>query len=681
MSAPNWRFVTGILAAAFAITGVLPVSAAVATGAVPSGGTWAQAQSVTGVAGGGAIYPALNSVSCASPGNCSAIGRYPNAAEEYQPFVVNETHGVWGNSEEVPGFASLGAGYTEVGQVSCGSAGNCSAVGYYGYGDNPDRAFIADETSGLWASVQQVPGIGALTTTKGSATLAAVSCSSADDCAAAGNFDEGTGSDVSPFVVAETDGTWGNAEQVAGIEALAGGANATIDSISCASPGNCSAGGSFAGSTIPGAAFLVTETDGTWGTAELVPGLAGLDDALGGGVRTMSCASAGNCSAGGYYQQGAPGHGLQAFVVDETDGTWGDAEQVPGTAALNTGNNAQTISVSCASAGNCAAGGTYWTNPIGTQAFVVDETDGVWGTAEEVPGFSALNVGANATLNSVSCGAPGDCSAGGSYYSGGTQAFVASETDGTWAKAAEVPGSAVVNGGDNAAVESVSCPAAGYCSAGGYALPGGTTDIHAFVANEATASATTLALSRGRATYGDEALRATVTVSSAGGTPTGTAGVSAGDTELCTVTLSAGAGYCTLPAAALPAGTHQLTATYSGDSDFVASSSPSAAFTVGKTASTTRLSLSQAKVTYRRETAERLSVAVKAAYAGAPSGDVIVMAGKARICVVKLRSGTGTCALRSRQLKAATYHLTATYGGSADFAGSSSRPMMLMVVR
>ena len=71
----------------------------------------------------------------------------------------------------------------------------------------------------------------------------------------------------------------------------------------------------------------------------------------------MSCASAGNCSAGGYYTDSS-GH-QQAFVVSEVNGTWRNAMEVPGTAALNKGGDAQVTSVSCASAGNCSAGGCY----------------------------------------------------------------------------------------------------------------------------------------------------------------------------------------------------------------------------------------------------------------------------------------------------------------------------------
>ena len=40
-------------------------------------------------------------------------------------------------------------------------------------------------------------------------------------------------------------------------------------------------------------------------------------------------------------------------------GSWGQAVEVPGLAALNTGGQANVNSVSCASAGNCAAGGYY----------------------------------------------------------------------------------------------------------------------------------------------------------------------------------------------------------------------------------------------------------------------------------------------------------------------------------
>ena len=119
-------------------------------------------------------------------------------------------------------------------------------------------------------------------------------------------------------------------------------------------------------------------------------------------------------------------------MVSEKNGTWGTAKQVPGTAALNTGGFAEMPSVSCASAGNCSAGGDYFDRTGFGHAFVVSEKNGTWGTATKVPGTAALNH-ENAEIPSVSCGSAGNCSAGGFYTdsSGHRQAYVVSETNGT----------------------------------------------------------------------------------------------------------------------------------------------------------------------------------------------------------------------------------------------------------
>ena len=48
----------------------------------------------------------------------------------------------------------------------------------------------------------------------------------------------------------------------------------------------------------------------------------------------------------------------------------------------------------------------------------------------EVPGTARLNKGGDAQVNSVSCGAPGNCGAGGSYEDGSAHdhAFVVGES-------------------------------------------------------------------------------------------------------------------------------------------------------------------------------------------------------------------------------------------------------------
>src|SRR5258708_14164158 len=97
-----------------------------------------------------------------------------------------------------------------------------------------------------------------------------------------------------------------------------------------------------------------------------------------------------------------------------TAGSWRTAREVPGTAPLNLSGFARVRSVSCASAGNCSAGGFYWAGNF--HPFVVSQVNGSWHTAIEMPGLAARNQGGNAEINSGSGAPPGNCSAGGDYH-------------------------------------------------------------------------------------------------------------------------------------------------------------------------------------------------------------------------------------------------------------------------
>src|SRR5580698_9609617 len=55
------------------------------------------------------------------------------------------------------------------------------------------------------------------------------------------------------------------------------------------------------------------------------------------------------------------------------------------------GSIATLTSVSCAPGGTCAAGGNLFDAATSTNAFVLTELNGQWGTAIEVPGLAALN--------------------------------------------------------------------------------------------------------------------------------------------------------------------------------------------------------------------------------------------------------------------------------------------------
>jgi hypothetical protein len=108
----------------------------------------------------------------------------------------------------------------------------------------------------------------------------------------------------------------------------------------------------------------------------------------------------------------------------------------------------------------------------------------------------------------------------------------------------------------------------------------------------------------------------------------------------------------------------------SGRHAFVADKSP---------ATRTSLTLSPPKITYGREQAERITVSVTPRTGGTPSGTVLVTAGSGRLCTITLAKGTGTCALAAAMLRPGSYQLTATYGGDAVYAGSTSGQKPLTV--
>jgi hypothetical protein len=332
----------------------------------------------------------------------------------------------------------------------------------------------AAASGGTWGTAAEVPGTAALNK-GGDAAITSVSCVSAGNCSAGGYYKDSSGH-VQVFTVGEKGGTWGTAEEVPGTAALNKGGSAGISSVSCASAGNCSAAGGYTDASGHAQGFVVTEKDGTWGTALQVPGLGALNKGGIAGVTSVSCGSAGNCSAGGSYK-GALG-GVQGFVVGEKDGTWGTAQNVPGLEALNVHGVASISSVSCGSAGNCSAGGSY-DGADQEGAFVVGEKDGTWGTAEQVPGTATPG---GSIVDSVSCSSAGNCSAGGSYASS-DGVFAVAETDGTWGTAQDISFPTALGVRGNIELWSLSCASAGNCSAGGTYTSG--AGIEAFVVAEA----------------------------------------------------------------------------------------------------------------------------------------------------------------------------------------------------
>jgi hypothetical protein len=333
------------------------------------------------------------------------------------------------------------------GLVSCPSVGDCVAAGSFGN----EQGFLVDQVGGRWGEGHPLT---ARFVQGEQFAISSLSCPSAGGCEAGGSV----GDDA--FVVSQVRGSWGQPRQVA---ANLPGQLHEIASLSCWSPGNCTAGGSLGITNNTGAALLVSERNGRWGQGFAVPGLARLDIGQDSGVGFVSCPSAGNCAAAGIYANLAGG---EPFLIFERGGHWGRAFSVAGNLHAS---SVFINSLSCAAAGDCVATGYYFPAPGHSRPFLLAERGGRRGNAFPVPGLALLNRGHDATVLSVTCASPGNCAAGGSYTdaAGHTQAFVVTEHSGRWGRALQPPGLAMLNAGGFAAVASISCPSPGDCVAVG----------------------------------------------------------------------------------------------------------------------------------------------------------------------------------------------------------------------
>jgi PASTA domain len=418
----------------------------------------------------------LASVSCASAGNCTAVGRYVDHAGNHQGLLLTEAAGRWarGVKAALPSNASATSAFLD--SVSCVSAGDCTAVGTY-----DSQGLLLTKTAGFWAT-----GVEAALPANGASAeghVLDISCASAGNCAAVGAY--GTfppdrygclGScNYQGLLLTETAGVWSKGVEAA-LPADAAPASeqlAYVTSVSCPSPGNCSAVGSYVDGSGNYHGLLLTETAGNWatGVAESLPANATDQAGKGAGPNSVSCPSARNCTAVGSYSDG-PGS-YQGLLLSETAGTWAKGVEValPSNAST-TSQDASVGLVSCASPGNCTAVGSYLTGSgtYQSQGLLLTETAGVWSKgAEAALPANALATGQTVYLNSLSCPSAGNCSVAGEYVdsSGGGEGLLLTQAAGRWA-AGVAP--ALPAGLHNVRFTSVSCSSVGNCSALGAAF-------------------------------------------------------------------------------------------------------------------------------------------------------------------------------------------------------------------
>jgi len=161
---------------------------------------------------------------------------------------------------------------------------------------------------------------------------------------------------------------------------------------------------------------------------------------------------------------------------------------------------------------------------------------------------------------------------------------------------------------------------------------------------------------------------ATVTGSTTVATLTGTVTFLDGTTTLGTGTVSGG--IATFATSTLAVGSHSITASYGGDTNFTGSTSAVLTQTVNKASTTTTVASSANPSVFGQSVTFTATVAPVAPGAGSPSGTVTFLDGTTTLGTGTLSAGTAT--FTTSTLAVGSHPITASYGGDANFSGSSS---------
>lgn len=335
----------------------------------------------------GATAEQLTGVSCPSASACIAVGFFIEGS--LRPLALrwngtSEAGPVGWSLQEIP--TPAGATATSINAVSCTSASECTAIGFYLDSSFRNRA-LAYRWDGRNWTIQEAPD------PTENDQLYGISCSSATACTAVG-YD--IASAAAPLIETWDGRAW--TTQTAAIPA--GSISTTLAGVSCTSTSACTAVGTWSESLR--SHTLAERWDGSRWTVQATP-----DVEFQNRLRSVSCTSATACTAAG------EGSGEHELLVEQWNGGGWALQALPepgvGTRTLN--------AVSCTSSTACMTGGEVHTSEAAVRTVEEQLSGTTWSvTATPVAGTDRLR--ADACTEAADCTAVGDATPLGSSIHG-----------------------------------------------------------------------------------------------------------------------------------------------------------------------------------------------------------------------------------------------------------------------
>jgi hypothetical protein len=303
--------------------------------------------------------------------------------------------------------------------LSCISAGDCWAVGYYYSGTiNGEETLTEHDTGSGWIREKESnPG-------RSENHLWGVTCVGASGCWAVGDYHNGTA--YQPLVEQNNGSGWGMVK----VQDHGVGLEHKLYGVTCVDAANCWAVGYYSNSGGAHQTLVERNTGLGWSIVASENTSVMQDDQL----RSVSCISASDCWAVGFYNNGKAGNADQTLIEHYDGSGW----VLFPSANQGVGLSNDLYGVSCVSANDCWAVGSYHAADSDAYETLLEHYAGT--TWELASG----NVTAISRLYDLTCSRSGECWAVGDYnpdvyfrtlvekYSGDAWSMVSSQNGSTY---------------------------------------------------------------------------------------------------------------------------------------------------------------------------------------------------------------------------------------------------------
>ncbi len=351
------------------------------------------------------------------------------------------------SAAEAPLTASVQTG--DLLAVGCSSADTCTAVGFSGTA----AMLVYRSGSGWKAATVPLPS-----SSSTSATLTTISCQSASNCVAAGDYH--TGGSQQGMLLSGHGASW-TATRAPLPASAATHPHVVLSSAACPAVSWCVAVGQYTGSSKSAYGLLLTGHASSWsGSRAPLPADAGSKPAA--HLASVACPAAGHCVAVGTYTDQAGNE--QGMIVTQSASGWKAIRAALPPSAVTPG--ATLSAVTCPSLTVCEAAGSFSARQLG---MILTGSGTSWkAIATPLPGRTAVSPATS--FRQIFCSSVTACVAVGSYFDGsGYQGLLIAGHGPSWtaARAPLPPGAAVSQGQPGADLVSVGCSSPSACVAAG----------------------------------------------------------------------------------------------------------------------------------------------------------------------------------------------------------------------